>query len=453
MSQPKLSSSSVGVQDVAPRPVAPPDLMNPQRYVRLGWSVILIGLVGFLLWAGLAPLDKGVPVSGTVMVSGHRKAVQHASGGILAQIRVKEGELVQAGQVLAVMEPIPAKSQADATRSQYLTAKLTSVRLQAELAGLAQLALPQELQAQVQGLPRVMATWQVQQDLFKSRRSALQADLAAMQESLSGLNVQMQALEESKASKLLQQKSLSLQLEGMRDLARDGYVPRNRFLEVDRMYAQISGAIAEDTGNLGRLKFQVSEIRQRMAQRQDEYQKEVRTQLAEASRDAETLESRSTATDFELANTEIKAPISGKVVGLAVFTDRGVLPPGFKLMDIVPQDETLYIEAQVPVHLIDKVKPELTVEVMFTAFNQNRTPHVPGTVDMVSADRLVDEKNGYPYYTMHAHVAPEGMRKLGQLQVRPGMPVEVLVKTGERTLLSYLLKPVVDRMHGALREE
>lgn len=453
MSQPKLSHSSAGVQDLAPRPVAPPDLLNPQPYVRWGWAVILTGLVGFLVWAGLAPLDKGVPVSGTVMVSGHRKAVQHASGGIVAHIRVKEGELVQAGQVLAVMEPIPAKSQADATRSQYLTARLTAVRLQAELAGQATLALPKELQSQVQGLPRVMATWQVQQDLFKSRRSALQADLAAMQESLSGLSVQMQAVEESKASKQLQQKSLSLQLEGMRDLARDGYVARNRYLEIDRLHSQINGAIAEDTGNLGRLKFQISEIRQRMAQRQDEYQKEVRTQLAESSRDAETLESRSTATDFELANTEIKAPIAGKVVGLAVFTDRGVLPPGFKLMDIVPQDETLYIEAQVPVHLIDKVKPALTVEVMFTAFNQNRTPYVEGLVDMVSADRLLDEKNGYPYYTMHARVTPEGARKLGQLQVRPGMPVEVLIKTGERTLLSYLFKPVLDRMHGALREE
>jgi protease secretion system membrane fusion protein len=293
----------------------------------------------------------------------------------------------------------------------------------------------------------------VQQDLFKSRRSALQADLAAMQESLSGLSAQMQAVEESKASKQAQQKSLTLQLEGMRELARDGYVARNRYLEIDRLHAQINGAIAEDTGNLGRLKFQISEIRQRMAQRQDEYQKEVRTQLAESSRDAETLESRSTATDFELANTEIKAPIAGKVVGLAVFTDRGVLPPGFKLMDIVPQDETLYIEAQVPVHLIDKVKPALTVEVMFTAFNQNRTPYVEGLVDMVSADRLMDEKNGYPYYTMHARVTPEGARKLGQLQVRPGMPVEVLIKTGERTLLSYLFKPVLDRMHGALREE
>jgi protease secretion system membrane fusion protein len=298
-----------------------------------------------------------------------------------------------------------------------------------------------------------MATWQVQQDLFKSRRAALQADLAAMQESLAGLNSHMQALEESRASKLQQQKSLAVQLEGMRELARDGYVPRNRYLEVDRMHAQIVGAIAEDTGNLARLRHQVSETQQRIAQRQDEYQKEVRTQLAEASRDAETLESRSTATDFDLANTEIKAPMSGKVVGLAVFTDRGVLSPGFKLMDIVPQEETLYIEAQVPVHLIDKVKPALSVELMFTAFNQNRTPHVQGLVDMVSADRLVDEKNGFPYYTLHAHVTPEGMRKLGQLQVRPGMPVEVLVKTGERTLLSYLLKPLLDRMHGALREE
>ncbi len=444
---------SAAVQDATARPVTPPDLLNPYRYVRLGWAVIWVGLVGFFLWAGLAPLDKGVPVPGTVMVSGHRKAVQHVSGGILAKILVKEGDLVQAGQVLALMEPIPAKSQADATRSQYLTARLTAVRLQAELAGKAQLLLPAALQEQLHSLPRAMATWQVQQDLFKSRRAALQADLAAMQESLAGLNSHMQALEESRASKLQQQKSLAVQLEGMRELARDGYVPRNRYLEVDRMHAQIVGAIAEDTGNLARLRHQVSETQQRIAQRQDEYQKEVRTQLAEASRDAETLESRSTATDFDLANTEIKAPMSGKVVGLAVFTDRGVLSPGFKLMDIVPQEETLYIEAQVPVHLIDKVKPALSVELMFTAFNQNRTPHVQGLVDMVSADRLVDEKNGFPYYTLHAHVTPEGMRKLGQLQVRPGMPVEVLVKTGERTLLSYLLKPLLDRMHGALREE
>lgn len=446
-------TSSAAVQDATPRPIAPPDLLNPYRYVRLGWAVILVGLGGFFLWAGLAPLDKGVPVSGTVMVSGHRKAVQHVSGGILAKILVKEGDLVQAGQVVALMEPIPAKSQADATRSQYITARLTAVRLQAELAGQAQLTLPPPLQAQLHSVPRAMATWQVQQDLFKSRRAALQADLAAMQESLAGLKLQMQALEESRSSKLQQQQSLVVQREGMRELASDGYVPRNRFLEVDRMHAQIVGAIADDTGNLGRLRHQISETQQRIAQRQDEYQKEVRTQLAEASRDAETLESRATATDFDLANTEIRAPMSGKVVGLAVFTDRGVLPPGFKLMDIVPQDETLFIEAQVPVHLIDKVKPALSVEVMFTAFNQNRTPHVQGHVDMVSADRLVDEKNGYPYYTMHAHVTPEGMRKLGQLQVRPGMPVEVLVKTGERTLLSYLLKPVVDRMHGALREE
>jgi len=444
---------SAAVQDATARPVTPPDLLNPYRYVRLGWVVIWVGLVGFFLWAGLAPLDKGVPVPGTVMVSGHRKAVQHVSGGILAKILVKEGDLVQAGQVLALMEPIPAKSQADATRSQYLTARLTAVRLQAELAGKAQLLLPAALQEHLHSLPRAMATWQVQQDLFKSRRAALQADLAAMQESLAGLNSHMQALEESRASKLQQQKSLAVQLEGMRELARDGYVPRNRYLEVDRMHAQIVGAIAEDTGNLARLRHQVSETQQRIAQRQDEYQKEVRTQLAEASRDAETLESRSTATDFDLANTEIKAPMSGKVVGLAVFTDRGVLSPGFKLMDIVPQEETLYIEAQVPVHLIDKVKPALSVELMFTAFNQNRTPHVQGLVDMVSADRLVDEKNGFPYYTLHAHVTPEGMRKLGQLQVRPGMPVEVLVKTGERTLLSYLLKPLLDRMHGALREE
>jgi protease secretion system membrane fusion protein len=136
-----------------------------------------------------------------------------------------------------------------------------------------------------------------------------------------------------------------------------------------------------------------------------------------------------------------------------VFTNGGVVPPGFRLMDIVPSDDPLVVEGQVPTHLIDKVHAGLKVELIFAAFNQNQTPHIPGIVTQVSADRLVDEKTGQSYYKMRAQVAPEGMKMVSHLAIRPGMPVEVFVRTGERTLMNYLFKPVFDRAKTSLTEE
>jgi protease secretion system membrane fusion protein len=239
----------------------------------------------------------------------------------------------------------------------------------------------------------------------------------------------------------------------MRDLAKDGYVARNRLLDLERIYAQLNGAISEDIGNIGRTQRQIAEQSLRRIQRQQEYQKEVRTQLAEAQREAEALGNRLTAQDFELSNVLLKAPVDGIVVGLNVFTKGAVIGPGQKLMDIVPSEDPLIVEGQLPVNLIDKVHPDLKVELIFSAFNQNKTPHVSGVVTQVSADRLVDERTGVPYYKMKAKVAPEGMKIIRDLQVRPGMPVELFVKTGERTMMSYLFKPVFDRAKTSLTEE
>jgi protease secretion system membrane fusion protein len=248
---------------------------------------------------------------------------------------------------------------------------------------------------------------------------------------------------------------LKEQLGGMRDLAREGYVARNRLLDLERTYAQLSGALSEDIGNIGRAQRQVTEMTLRRAQRIQDYQKEVRTQLTEVQREAEGQQARLQAQKFELANAEVKAPADGTVVGLAVFTPGGVVPPGFKMMDIVPSGDPLVVEGQLPVNLVDRVHPGLKTDLNFSAFNANRTPHIDGVVEQVAADRSVDERTGNAYYKVRVKVTPKGAKTVAEhhLDIRSGMPVELFVKTGERTMMNYLLKPVMDRARSALSEE
>ena len=176
-------------------------------------------------------------------------------------------------------------------------------------------------------------------------------------------------------------------------------------------------------------------------------------QLSEIQKEAESLKARLVGLDFDLANIEVRAPVDGTVVGLSVSTRGGVIGPGFKLMEIVPSEDALVVEGQVPVHLIDKVHPDLKVELIFSALNQNLTPHIPGIVTHVSADRLTDEKTGQPYYKLKAKVAPEGIKMIADLQIRPGMPVDLFVKTGERTMMNYILKPILDHIKMAMSEK
>ncbi len=422
-------------------------------HTRLGWWIVLAGVGGFLLWATFAPLDKGVPVSGNVAVATQRKAVQHQTGGTVEDILVKEGDQVKTGQVLVRMNDIQTRSAAEMSRVQYFTARAAEARLIAERDGKKSVTFPVELESAKNSDPRVAANIGLQGQLFFSRQSAIQNELAALEESISGLKAQARGLEESLDTQKVQQKLLTEQLGDMRDLAKEGYVARNRVFDLERTYAQVNGSIAETIGNIGRAQRQISELSLRRVQRQQEYQKEVRSQLAEVQKEAEALENRLRSQDFDLSNAQVKAPVDGTVVGVNVFTRGGVVGPGFRMMDIVPSDDPLIVEGQVPVNLIDKVHKDLQIELIFAAFNQNDTPHIPGIVTQVSADRLVDEKSGIPYYKLQAQVTPEGKKMLKNLQVRPGMPVELFIKTGERTMMSYLLKPLFDRAKTALTEE
>lgn len=259
-----------------------------------------------------------------------------------------------------------------------------------------------------------------------ARLNKLQASAQAngAEQAVVGLKAQVAGLKDSIGNKELQVKFLKEQLANLEDLAKDGYVPRNRVLELQRNYLQINGSLSEDRGNLARYQSQLIEQ-----------------------------EGRLKAFSFDLDNTEIKSPVDGSIVNLEVFTKGAVVQPGSRLMEVAPADGALIVEARVPVYLIDKVHLNLPVEILFPAFNQRSTPNIPGTVTVLPNDRTQDPRTGESYYKIQVQVTDKGMNKLRDNKVRPGMPAEVFVVTGERTMMTYLLKPITDRMHGSLREE
>lgn len=262
------------------------------------------------------------------------------------------------------------------------------------------------------------------QTLVRLNPIQAQSDLDATRSQLAGAAAQVNSLATSVKLKKDQLASIGAQVNNMNVLAREGVVPKNRAMELDRQRSMLAASLADDEGQLNRVRKQQEEL------------------AARINSHAYTLE-----------QTEIRSPVDGAVVNLSVFTHGGVVAPGGKLMEIVPTDQPLVVEGQLPVNLIDKAHAGEAVELLFTAFNQNRTPHVPATLTMVGSDRLTEERSGMPYYKIFAEVTPEGMALLRELQVRPGMPVEIFIKTGERTLMSYLFRPVIDRLHSALREE
>lgn len=424
------------------------------KYARLGWLLVLFGFGGFILWALLAPLDKGVPMSGTVAAQSNRQAVQHLTGGTVQQLLVRDGDQVKEGQVLARMNPVTAESAVNLTEVQYLSALANVARLSAERDGVKTITFPEELTKR-SGEPQIAELMSMQSGLLMSRQSALQSQLGGLDENIAGLKLQIQGLQESRESKKQQVEMLKEQLGGMRDLAKEGYVARNRLFDLERTFAQLNGQISEDIGNIGRSQRQVMELTLRKSQALQDYQKEVRTQMNEQQREADAQRARLNAQTFELSNVEVRAPVAGTVVGLAVFTNGGVIPSGFKLMDIVPFGDPLVAEGQLPVNLVDKVYPGLKVELIFSAFNSNKTPHIEGEVVVVAADRQVDERTGMPFYVVKVKVTPKGQQMMAhyKMDVRPGMPVELFVKTGERTMMNYLFRPIIDRMPAAMGGE
>lgn len=425
--------------------------MNDARPRRWGWWLLVIGFGGFLLWALTAPLDAGVSAAGTVVVSGYRKAVQPLVAGKIVAILAKDGDEVTAGQVLVRLDDTQSRSQLDIAKGQWVTTLATKARLESERAGRSTPVFPRELTDEKLDL-RATSAMTLQGQLLATRRSALRNELAAMAENLHGIELQTRGIEASRLAKEEQLRLLREQLKNQRELADEGFLPRNRVLEQERTVASMVGAIAEDTGSIGRSRQSIAETKSRMAAREQEVRKEVEALLTDTQREESSLRSRLDALQFDVANTEIRSPANGLVMGLAVHTVGGVVAAGSPMMEVVPKNEVLKIEAQIPPHLIDKVKPGLPVDILFTALNQVSTPRIEGKVVWVSADVLFDAKQNLPYFKALVEVTPEGLVKLKKNEIRAGMATEIFVRTGERTAMNYFVKPLLDRMQSALTE-
>lgn len=425
---------------------------DERKFTRLGWLVIGIGLVGFFMWASLAPLDKGVASPGSVTVSGNRKTIQSPAGGVVRKIDVKEGDKVKAGEVLVQMSRVQAQAQVDSLKDQYYTTLATEGRLLAERDNLSKIRFSPVFDT-LKDDPRVTEIIALQVQLFSSRQQALRSEVDGFKQSIDGIRFQLKGLQDSRANKQIQLSSIREQMSSMKQLATEGYLPRNRYLEAQRQFAEVNSSIDETIGRIGQLQKQLLESQQRIDQRYADYQREVRTQLAQTQMDANDFKNKLEMANYDLGNTSIVSPVDGTVVGLSIFTQGGVVGAGDHLMDIVPSEASLVVDSRLKVEMIDKVYSGLPVELMFTAFNQNKTPKIPGTVTLISADRLIDKGTGEPYYQMQVTVTPKGLKMLRGADIKPGMPVDVFVKTGSRSLLSYLFKPILDRAHTSLTEE
>ncbi|KAF1020939.1 MAG: Type I secretion system membrane fusion protein PrsE [Paracidovorax wautersii] len=426
---------------------------SAQAYARLGWAVVAVGFGGFVAWAALAPLDGGVTADGLVTVAGYRKTVQHPSGGVIERILVAEGDAVRQGQVLAVVNASVAQAEAASASANLFMAQALQARLEAERDGLAAPAYPQPLREAAARVPTAAAALALQDQLLASRRQALQAELAGLREGIAGARAQLAGLQARGDSLRLQRAALAERHAGLSQLAQEDYVPRNRALEVQGALAQADGDLAVTLADQERTRRQIGELQTRLAQREQTWQQEVRTALADARRDAGQQAQRLAAGSFDVTHAEIRSPVSGRVVGLRLHTPGGVIRAGEPLMDILPDAQPLQIETRIGVDLIDRVQAGLPVELLFTAFNRSSTPRVDGVVTQVSPDRLIDEATQQPYYAARIDVPAASLQRLDGLRIQPGMPVQAFVRTGERSLLSYLFKPLLDRSRTAFGGE
>lgn len=423
--------------------------------VRFGMITLAVGFGGFLLWSGLAPLDEGVPGMGVVSVDSKRKTIQHLRGGIVESLDVREGDRVKAGDVLLRLNDKEVKAQLDITRGQYWTVKAIEARLLAERDGRATVVFPKEMLESAKTDPRAAEAMRAQNQLFVARRSGLASELASMDENIAGLNDQIRGLQSIETGKKTQVALLEKEVASLRGLVEEGFVPRNRLYELERSLADVTGTRGSDLASISRAQAAINEMKLRKLQRTQDFRKELETQMTDIQREVSTQSDRLLALEDEFERTVIKAPTDGHVVGLEAHTVGGVIRPGDRIMDIVPEGDVLVVEAQLPVNLIDKIHVGQLATMHFqVVLGGGAQPAIEGKLVQVSADRLTDQRTGSPYYAARIQITEKGEEVLRKYKLTPqaGMQADVVVITGERTVLQYLLRPLISRVGAGMKE-
>lgn len=433
-----------------------PDDVQPRtetaRLVRGGTLFLLSALAIGLAWALVAPLDEGVPANGSFMVDTKRKVVAHQQGGLIRHIAVREGQEVKAGDLLLTLDDTQARAEYEGIRKRYLGARAAESRLLAEQAGAPTITFPEEMTRAAHD-PLMADYMRGQSELLNSRRGAQRSELAALDEAIRGHQEAVRSYERQWEFRSQQYRALVEERNGMRDLAGEGYAPRNKLLELERMVSEAEAKMSEFQFEMSRARRSAAELALKRSQREQEYRKEVAVEMAAVRLEINVESERLKATRDVLERTQIRAPVSGAVVGLANQTVGGVIAAGARIMDVVPRNELLIFEAQVPPNLIHRVSVGQLASIRFSNFGASPMLTVDGRVISVSADLLTDPATNIAYYLARLQVTPEGQQALGSNSLQPGMPAEIVIKTGERSMLTYLLHPLVRRFSRSMTEE
>ncbi|CAA0099286.1 Type I secretion system membrane fusion protein PrsE [Starkeya nomas] len=438
-----------------PRLSAASDAASFRRAVRgpkwMGGMMILAFLGSFLAWGFLAPLAGGAVAAGIISPDGSRRVVQHLEGGIIARLNVKDGDEVTAGQPLVVLQSIQPETVMRTQLNRYLTLVAMRARLIAEQEGAKEIRFPDELLAEKS--PELPTILEGQRTMFETRRNSDQRQREILRRRIEQSQHQIKALEAQASSAVQQLELIAEELKGKRYLLQKDLIRKAEVLSLERARAEIEGRRGEYLGMISRAEQQIGETEVQIlaldAERADavsEQMDKVRVELADV-----TERLQSSRDIYE--RTIITAPVNGTVVNLRFKTIGGVIKAGEPILDIVPVEETLLIEARISPVDIDVVHPGLAAQVHLTAFSRWALPRIDGVVRSVSADAMVDETTGQTYYMARVEVDPSELKQFNDLiELQPGMPAEVLIVSKERTFLDYLAEPFRNVMRRSFRE-
>lgn len=444
-----------------PRPA-----LSDDRVIRLqGMALVLIVFGGFGTWASLAPLTSAALAPGVITVEHYRKTVQHLEGGIIRTLDVHDGDFVQQDQVLATLDDTQSRAQLEVFRGQLYIRVAQEARLAAQRDGLPSVQYPQELLAHNDD-SRVQEAIRLQNQTFRVRQVANDGERDVYRRQIEQLRAKVAGLHAQKHSKDRLVDSYRGDVTDFKSLLQEGYTEKQKVEELDRALAQSEGQRGELVSDIAASELQIAEIELKILQLQKDLQREVAKELSDVQTELFALREKVQLLESTVNRTIIKAPVAGMVLGLAVHTIGAVISPGGRLLDIVPKDQKLIIEARVSPIDIDRVKVGQIAEVRFSAFKARDVPKIMGTVISLSADRIVtdsaDSRNAKEfsggnaaYYLARVAVLPEGLDALSaaNLELVPGMPAEVLINTGERTLVQYLVQPLTDTFKRSFIED
>ncbi|AHC81387.1 hemolysin secretion protein D [Pseudomonas monteilii SB3101] len=427
------------------------DMPTSDRGIRrIGLSIVFVTFGIFGTWAAVAPLSNAVHGSGTVTVQNYRKTVQHLEGGIVKELLARDGDMVKQGDPLIVLDESQLSAEYESTRNQLIVARYKEARLRAERDGLQ--AIP-PVAMEGTDSDRAMEALAGEQQVFKARRDSLLGEISVNRERIEQMKQQIVGLNDMIRTKRGLEKSYSGEIKQLKELLAEGFVDNQRLLEQERKLDLLKTEVADHESAITKTKLQIGETELQIVQLKKKFDSDVANELSDVQAKVFDLQESEAALRDRLSRVVIRSPESGMVLDMKVHTIGGVVSAATPLLDIVPASSELVIEAKVATKDIDRLELGKTADIRFSAFNQATTPVIEGTLTRISADSLTEERTGDQYYLVRVRVTEDGMKKLGNRKLQPGMPADVLINAGDRTMLQYLLKPARNMFAESLIEE